>query len=306
MKCTMTGKNKLFTILTLVVIMAGMLMLGFLGMNETADFKKSYEVQVGIDQNVNGSAEVVDKAAKDYFMSVGAKPSSFATQTLDDGAVYVYKFNSADNIKEADLKTAVDSAIAASDFSHLVGSVKVYETNVGDGSGEFLYALLALGIAIVAIFLYALITEKVAGGTAVLASAVLSGLIFVSLMAITRVPASPFFTVMLAASVALGAVFSVVMCNRFRENERLAAEQKLSSAEVAAKGFKMSSTRFKFVFAGVLVAAAALAVGGFFGGATYLAFIGAELLIAGISALYSASLISPFIWAGIRGGKAKK
>ena len=86
MSSVISRKSKIIVILILAVVVAGMVMLGLLGLNNTADYKKSYEVQVGIDQNIDGSVEVVDKAARDYFTSVGVKVSYFATQTLDDGA----------------------------------------------------------------------------------------------------------------------------------------------------------------------------------------------------------------------------
>ena len=305
MSSVISRKSKIIVILILAVVVAGMVMLGLLGLNNTADYKKSYEVQVGIDQNIDGSVEVVDKAARDYFTSVGVKVSYFATQTLDDGAIYVYKLSSLGDLKEADLLSAVDSAVAASEFSNLEGSVKVYEMNSGDRTEDFLFLLLALGIAVVLIFIYSLISEKVAGGVAALCSAVASAVIFVSLMAILRIPESPFFAVTCSAAIALGAALSIVISNRCRENERIVSEQKLTSSEIASKGLKMSIARLNFMLFGAAVAFVALAVCGFLT-SYYFMFAGAQILLATLSAYVSAAVFAPMLWAAVRGGKAKK
>ncbi len=300
-----TRKFKITFIIMLAVILAGMAVLGIFGLNNTADFSAAYEVHVGIDQNIDGSPEVVDTAARDYFTSVGVKISDYATQTLDDGATYVYKLNSLGDLVEEDLQRAIDGAIADSEFSNLVGSVDVYSTAVGDNTEDYLYVLLAIGIAVVAYFIYSLIAEKAAGGVAVLCVSVFSALVYISFVAITRVPEAPVFGAVLAGTIALSSLLAAGMCNRFRETEKLVTEEKLTPADIAQKGASMSVKRMNFMLVGFAAAAVAFAVCGILF-SYYLAFFGAHLLIAAVSAYFTSMTVTPAIWSAVKGTKAKK
>lgn len=302
MKNNMAVKFKIAVAVMLVLIVAGMAIMGFLGLNNTADFTDAYEVQVGIDQNLNGSSQVVDAAARDYFNSIGAKVSHFATQTLDDGATYVYKLNTLGEVNKADLKAAVDSAISASEFSTLVGSVEVYKTAFGDNTTSYLYVLLALGVAVAVYFIYSLISEKVAGGVAVLCSTLASALIYLSIVAVSRIPEGSMLGGFCAAAIAFGGLLSATMCNKFKEIKKLAQDEKISSFEIATRGTKSSVKLFNFVLIIALVAAIALIVGGFVS-SLYLAVFGAHIIAAVVSAYFAAIIITPAIWAAIKANK---
>lgn len=304
MKCNIVSKWKMFFIIAVIAVLAGAVVIGVFGLNGSVDYGKGYEARIEIESNVNGSAEVADKAAKDYFKSVNAKVDYTETQTLDDGATVIYKLKSLDGVDEAALDKAVKDAVAASEFAHLSGGATVKEITAGkENSAVVLYTVLALGIAAVAIFVYSLIAEKVASGVAVLVSMVLSALLYASLVAITRIPADAFFAVGLAASVALGAGLSLAMCNRFKETARMVTDEKLSAADVANKGAAMSFARFNFAFFAMAVAAVSFAALGIFGGATALAFVGAQVLVAAVASYYAAFTFTPMLYAAIKKNK---
>ncbi len=304
MKSNIVSKWKAYLIIALIVILAGMVVLGVFGLNNSVDYGKGYEARIEIESNVNGSAEVADKAAKDYFKSVSAKVDYTETQTLDDGATVIYKLDSLDGVDETALDKAVKDAIAASEFAYLNGGATIKEVTAGKtGTTVILYAVLALGIAAVVIFIYALIAEKVASGVAVLVSMVVSALLYASLVAVTRLPADAFFAVGLVASVALGAGLSLAMCNRFKETARMVTDEKLSVEDVANKGAAMSFARFNFAFFAMAVAAVSFAALGFFGGATALAFVGAQILVAAVASYYAAFTFTPMLYAAIKKNK---
>lgn len=304
MKSNIVSKWKVFLIIALVVVLAGMVVLGVFGLNNSVDYSKGYEARVEIESSVNGAAEVTEKAAKDYFKSVSAKVDYSETQVLDDGATIVYKLSSLDGVDETALDSAVKSAIAASDFAHLKGGATIKEVTVGNEiKTVILYTVLALGIAAVVIFVYALIAEKVASGVAVLVSMVVSALLYASLVAVTRLPANEFFVVGLAASVALGAGLSLAMCNRFKETAKIVAEQKLSAADIANKGAAMSFARFNFAFFAMAVAAVSFAALGIFGGAIALSFVGAQILVSAVASYYAAFTFTPMLYAAINKNK---
>ena len=107
--------KKVWIIITLLIIVAGMVFLGVFGLGQSPDYKKSYEVRVSVDQNVNGSGEIVKDAAEKFFSDKGIKIASYATQSMDDGATFVYKIaQKADtDFSTEELKNSVQNALQA-------------------------------------------------------------------------------------------------------------------------------------------------------------------------------------------------
>lgn len=288
------SKWKTWVIIALVAVLVGMVMLGVFGLNNSAAYKNSYEIKVTVAGSVNGVEKTATDGAEKYFADVNCKYSS--KQTLEDGAIY--RFDKIDGIK-AD---ALENAAKAPEGYET--TVTIGETVAEKGNKTAIaYTVLAIAIAVVVTFVYALIAEKLASGIAVLVSAVLSALLYASLVAITRVPADTFFATGFAAAATLGAVLSVVMCNRFRETARMVTDEKLSTADVAAKGAALSFERFNFAFFALAVAAVSFASLGLILGATGMLFVGVHILIAAVVSYFAAFAFTPVIYTAIKKDK---
>lgn len=294
MKCNVVSKWKTWIIIAVIAILAGAIMLGVFGFNYSANDKNAYEIQITVAGSVNDVEKTATEGAEKYFKEVKCEPSS--KQTIEDGAIY--HFDSIEGIDEAAL------AAAAKAPEGYETTVTVSETvKGGTEKSVILYTVLALGIAIAVIFVYALIAEKLASGVAVLVSSVLSALLYASVTAIVRVPVGNFFAAGLAAATTLGAVLSVVMCNRFKETAKLVTEEKLTPADIANKSAKLSVQRFHFAFFAMVVAAVSFASLGLILGAKGLLFVGVQILIAAVVSYFAAFTFTPVLYAAIKKNK---
>lgn len=294
MKCNVVSKWKTWIIIAVIAILAGVIMLGVFGLNYSANDKDAYEIQITVAGSVNGVEKTATDGAEKYFKDVKCEPSS--KQTVEDGAIYHF-----DNIEGID-----EAALAAAAKAPEGYETAVTVSRTAKGRTEktaIAYAVLALGIAVAVIFVYTLIAEKLASGVAVLVSSVLSALLYASVTAIVRVPVGNFFAAGLAVATALGAVLSVVMCNRFKETARLVTEEKLSSADIANKSAKLSVQRFNFAFFAMAIAAVSFASLGLILGATSLLFVGIQILIAAVVSYFAAFTFTPVLYAAIKKNK---
>ncbi len=293
-----TNKLKVYLIAVLVILVAGMTVLGLLGFNQNLDNKASYEMQVSVDQIVGDSVSVLKTSADEAVNGFGGMLKGYSYQEMNSGATLVYKFNYDVSDKIDTVKTAVQTALDNSSVSGVKAEVKVYE-NDGDFYTQTLMAVLAVGIAVVVIFLYALIMTKLSGGVSVLCSSVLSVLLFTALMALTRIPAQPFFAILAAATVALSSAISLVITTSYKVAKK--HDQKSSALELA-NGVNSSLRKVYLIISlGILVTAI---IAGAACGLNSI-FLGVAILVAGISAVSSAVYMTPFIWSLIKGSKQK-
>ena len=296
MKCC---NKKIWLIITLLIVIAGMVFLGVFGLNQTPDNGKSFEVRAGVDVDIDGSGKIAKDAAVKYFNDNNLKYAAYATQVYDDGAMFVFKFDtvSAPAVDTAALETAIQNALKANaQTEKLTAKVEgVYEVNV-TRYGEVLGVTLAIGVAAVAALLYLMLTEKPAAAVASFCSALISAVLFLSIIAVARIPAYPAFTATLAFAFTLGLIFSAVLTNRFREVMKIAGNEKLDKSAIAAKGVKQGLARIIFVTIAVLFAALPLAV---FGGLS-LTFVALQLVAAAVAAMFAVLFWTPFLWIGLK------
>lgn len=297
MKKNNTAK-KLWIIITLLIVVAGMVMLGMFGLNQNPDYNSSYEICVGVDQNVNGSGEIVKNAAEKYFEEKNVKIASYATQTMDDGAMFVYKLcDKAEAIDATELKTAVQNALNANELTeNLVAKTEGVNGVKVTYYKEVFGVALGLGIAALVSFVYLVLVEKpVAALSAVLGSLV-SALLFISLISIARIPAYPTFAAGLAFSFVLALIFSTVIVNRFREVMKIVGNEKMTVSEIASKGVKQSVARVSFAAVAVFVAAIPFAITMSWG----LVSFALQILVADVAALLASLFWTSFFWSSIK------
>lgn len=292
---------RLWIIVALVIVVAGAAMIAIFGLNQTPDYKTSYEVKVSVDQNVSDAGETVKTAAEAYFAEIGYKYSSYATETDADGAEYIYKFHKAGNVDEATLNQKLKDALSASKAKdlNLVANAEYKQvatsekTSVG---GIILACCLGLLVA----FIVSLFTVKAASAFTVLCNAVATVIIYIMLLAITRIPAYPDFIVAAAAGTFISVVMTFVITCSYKEKLKLSDKDTLS--DVAAAGVKDNAVRLCVIAVAGVIVALGLSVTGSF----YLAFTGLKIFLATVSAFLVSFVATPALWTvfkNVRSGK---
>lgn len=289
------NKMKYFVISCLVILVVGMTLLGIFGLNKPIDYSDRYEINVSVaidDDSIKATMkETTDKFFEDENISVEA------IQIQEDGMSLIYKFNDDQTSIVEQLKQILDAKLSV---NPQMGNneVAVVCNYVGQGSlVQPLKMVLAYGIAIVAIFVYMLIMNKLASAVAVVCSSVASVIAFIAMLAITRIPAVPFveFSAMLAG--ALGALLSVSTVSRYREELKNTVANKFSVNEIADNVSKTELKKYVYVLVAIVIAS--VAVSAFF--MRYLLIIGGQLLVAGLVSALCAYFMTPLIWTAIKG-----
>ena len=298
MKNGVMDKIKWFVVSILILLVAGMTVLGFAGFNNTLDYADSYEINITLEI-VNDDAKEILKDTADKFLDLREVDKS-SYQITKNGIVY--KMTDDPTGKVDNLKNALISALEANaNTADNEVTVKINKVSV---LGEIMQpgkVLLAFGIAIVAIFLYMLIMNKLASAVAVICSSLVSVLAFISLIAITRIQAFPFFEISAVFAGILGAVLSVSTVGNYKKALKNTTE-KLSAKTVANKTSVLEAKKYLIALIGVLVAG--FAVFAFF--TPYLMIIGAQIMVAGVSATLSAFFTTPLLWTAIKKNKKSK
>ncbi len=298
MKNGVMNKIKWFVVSILVLLVAGMAVLGFVGFNNTLDYADSYEINLTLEI-VNDEAKDILKETTDNFLETkGVDNSTY--QITKNGIVY--KMNDDPTAEVVDLKTTLMTALDANDATK--DNEVIVKVNKVSALGEFMQpgkVLLAFGIAIVAIFLYMLIMNKLASAVAVICSSLVSVLAFISLIAITRLQALPFFEISAVFAGIFGAMLSVSTVGNYKKAIKNSTE-KLSAKDVANKTSILEAKKYLIALIGVLVAG--FAVFAFF--TPYLMIIGGQIMIAGVSATLSAFFTTPLLWTAIKKNKKSK
>jgi preprotein translocase subunit SecF len=301
MKKTNIDRIKFFIVATLSLVLVGLVLIGVFGFNTTVDYPNDtangYELQVSVDQNAGNAYELLKSSTEEYFTANGLTPSG-VVQKISDGKALVYKFKTDVTEKAAGLAAFVDGKLEAAGLTTVEVSADVYQLSSTSFDGVWTMVL-ACGIAVVAIFVYALIMEKLAGSLATVFSSVVAAILFVALLGITRIPAAPFVGIGAAAAAVIAGASSVATVNRYREEAKNNAN--LSAAEVIEK--VAASERNKYIILGAAIAVTAIALAVF--GVPYLMIVSGQLLLAGVAGTFSAYLGSAFMWAAIKNAKRK-
>lgn len=289
------SKTKWFVISILILILAGMTILGIFGFNNTVDYSDSVEIEVRLEQNLDSAKPILKETADNFFSKNDIKIVSY--QLEDDGAGIIYKLNDDVSDKIASLEGELNSALSSLGNKASAKINFAYEDNYL----QPLNILLAYGIAIVAIFLYMLIMNKLASAVAVLCASLLSVITFISLIALTRIPALPYVEMTAMFAGIFGAILSISTVQKYKEQIKNSVNGKINSKEIANKVGEMEDKKYLFAIIVVLVASAALSA--FF--LPYLMIMGGQIALAGISASLIAYSITPLIWSAIKKNKSR-
>ena len=293
------NKMKYFVISSLIILVVGMTLLGIFGLNKPIDYSDSYEINVSIAIDDDSLKQEMKETADKYFEENGIIYASFQSQ--EDGMSLVYKFTTDQTSKVQELKSALDAVLS---LNPQMGTNEVTVVSKYATQGSLvqpLKILLAYGIAVVAIFVYMLIMNKLASAVAVICSSIASVVMFIAMIALTRIPALPYFEISAMFAGILGLLLAVSTVGRYREELKNTVANKFSVNEIAEKVAKTESKKYLYILVAIVIAS--VAVSAFF--MRYMLIIGGQLLIAGIASVACAYFISPLIWTAIK-GKDKK
>lgn len=294
MKNGVMNKIKWFVICALIIVVVGLTLTGIFGLNNPIDYNDGYEVNVSIEFDDDNSKAILKNETEKYFENNQIDVVSY--QVLDDGLSIIYKLKTDPTTKIEGLKNAIETKLNENPSSQgneaTVISNKVYK-------GSYLQPLkmlLAYGVGVVAIFIFMLIMNKLASAVAVVASSFASVLLFLSIMAITRIPAIPFVEISMVVAGALGAMLSATTVGRYREELKNNLSEKFAVKEIADNVAKTEFKKYVFILVGILVAS--VAVFAFF--TSYMMILGGQIGFAGISACVCAYFVTPAIWSAIK------
>ena len=295
------GKLKIWIIACLVIVLLGAIIVSVFGLNQTPDYRASYEVTVGVDQNVKGAGDLINETARDYFSEKGYRISDYATQKTEEGNKYIYKFMKGGDISETELQTKLDAALAAdAELTALNLKAKAEYREVKITSDYNVgKIILACVLGLLAAFAVSFFTVKLASALTVVCNAVITAVVYVMLVAITRIPALPDFALVGALSMLLSVAMTFVITCRYKE--RLKAEENADGTELAANGVKDGFIRLCFITFAIILAALLLFIGG-----VYFMFIGLKIIIAAITAFSVSCVATPALWTTFKKLKIKK
>ncbi len=303
-----TKHFKIWLIVTLVVLVAGMTIFGVFGMNKSANVGAAYEVEVKVDGVVKEeAANTIKTTAETYLTENGYALVSYTTQQLKGNSEerFILKLSSIEQSKvttlTSGLKTAIETAINEGGANSYIATVKV-STSKAYNNETFGFVAIAFAVAAVIIFVYYAFMEKISGALTVLCNMAITAALFIAVVACARVPAAPYFGAGLAFAVALSGVLSGGIVNRCNELTKNVANDKKSLYEIGDVASSSSLTRFLFLAVAILIVCALFIILG----SVMVKFAAILALIACVVAMFSAYAWSAFFWATFKKFKKTK
>jgi len=288
MKFDIIKKWKLWVVATLVVIVAGLAIFGFMGVNKTLNVSNGCEIEISVDDNLANAKTVAKDVAEAYFAENLVDTKKGAVQEITDYG-YIYNFEKVEWKDGASAEALAEEIEAAINNDKVNVTVDVREVVVLADS-DLVNVIIAVAVVAVVAFIYLLIFEKKRAAFTALIAALIALVLNVALVSLARVPVAinNLFTIV---AFILAFVLSAGMINRFKESQKLVTEQKREDYEIANASAKASVMRFAFVFFAILIASVAM----FVLGSVSLQAIALQLFVAGLSAVFSAFIYTPIV-----------
>ena len=307
MKLNINSKYKLWIIITVSVLLVGFTLLAIFGFNQTPDYKTSKEVVVTMDNQYEATTEELEDLANKYFESVNVKTINYATKRLDGPVgkyTLIFKIDSDAVVDAEKMAEYINAKLQEADYQLVNVEVAFNDEVKPFHNSEIGWICLAVGLTVLAVFIYLFFMEKIASALSVIASSILASLLFVAIVAGTRIPAAPFVYAVSALVFGLTSFLSTGLVARFGEqikaNEGMESKKdKLSYLEIAEKGAKDSFFRYAFVLSSLLVASVVMLILG----SVYIKFLGLQLIVAGVSAVFASLVGIPLLWPVLKNFK---
>ena len=277
------------------LLLAGMIILGLLGINNTKNYDSVNQLKVSVSLDLAESSKKAQVTTEKFLQENSVESYHFGSQILNDGRVFVYQIKSG-SFNLEDLKTEIDTAINNNKVNVKVdvSEITVYNEN------QSLRLAGVLAITTVAIFVVLFFVEKWKSALAVACTSALSSLLFFAMINIVRLPAVSLLGISLGIAFLIGAILSSVIIVRFREIIKNSSNTIKSIEDVAKQGVVSSLLRVCFVCIVLSVLGVLLAT--LLGG--YLLFAGLQIVLASITACICSIFVTPLIWVSLNKKKS--
>ncbi len=300
-------------VISLVLIIAGAFVFGFIGFNPDSSSQEYTSLEVADNgyMAINTSYRTaLEEFCLDEIEGQGYDVSDVSYTAEASGGAGRLEFILSGDVAEEDVASftqALDSALAAQTFAESgstfkdLGDISVtYHQAVYEPHYEYIWrTAIGIGVALVLLFAYVAIRFKVGMGVTSLIAAVHDVLLTLAVIALLRIPAGPTVICIAAFALLLSVFLNLKVFGKMRQDFRLEERKDLSAREAVALSARESR---KGVFIAAILAAAALvvlAVVGLIVGFDLFSFtIGA--LLAVIVCTYSSLVLSPAIYALIK------
>lgn len=288
---------------SLVLIIAGAFMFGFLGFNPDSTTKDYTVIEVSDSAGYMSFQSDFREALQDLCeKEIKAQyPVSSVRYTESTSAGGVIEFVLRSGTPTEEFLTSVRSAIASSGIEGLeLADVAVSVHNVvNEGYTEYIWrTAVAGGVALVILFAYAAIRFKVGMGVAALVAAVHDILLTLAVVALLRIPAGVALIGVAAFSLLLSAALNLTVLGRMRSDFRNQPEG-LTAREAVAQS--VASSRKNVLIVAITLAAVCVVFGvvGAIVGMDLLTIMLCTLMSVAVST-YSSLVFMPAVYACIK------
>ena len=272
----------------------GSALFGVFGFNQDVNFKKSYELNVTLKQNIGDASASMKTATNAYLEEKGLSAEDYAFQEIAKGETLVYKFkeNVSAEIDLNELEIRIQNAVKDETGSAITADAVFNEVTPNHFRYDYM-AIIGIAVILVVLFIYFVFLNKLAGAVSLLVSVIISMLMFVALVGGTRMYAGDFVGASMLLTAVLTGVYTLMTVEYAQEYSKNVGNDKLSYYDLANKGTS-KVWLIAIVVAGLLVA----------GGVALTLLVdlavGVQLAVTGIVSAFASIGFGGFMWAVIK------
>lgn len=300
-KLNVTQKYKIWLIIFAVIFAVGAVLWGVVGMNKSMEYTGGVEVRVNCMTSL--AKEEVNSVTEKVFAD--QKVTVAETREVNDGETLIYRFRLSE-VPET-LKTSLTNALEANtDVAKQLKSenaVEVERFEASANSTPALWALLALGVALVAIFIYAIFRFKLRTALSVVITIAASVFLTLCITVIARIPVGTSYIAAVAAAFAFSSMFAMFYGSAVKGNVRNAAYKDASGEVIANDSVAQSLKKNILVCVGVAV----VLVAGIIFASSALRWTLVAALVAVVASFFTTVTLQSTCYAYlVKGGSKKK
>lgn len=228
------GKWILWTIISAVLIVVGVVVAFVFGFNTDIDLKSAKTVTV--EYSYVAQTDDLESVCESSFAT--SKVSPLKNVVTSEEIVYYFDVNT--NLTTAitqlntDIANAMNAGGALEDASLIQVRTNTENFQKGLSEGYILRAAIAVAVFAVLAFAYVALRYKLSMGITMAAAIVAAGGLTVALVAVTRIPVAASFAYAVVFAVLVAVVMTLASFNRFRDNAKDKDKELTTSQKVVA------------------------------------------------------------------------
>ena len=227
--------------------------------NYGAEFKSYNTIEVNYAYVDYSDEDDVVAICDGVFDKEGVSYYSFVSGDTDDGGRVIFKFTKGDEEKLGAVATSVQTALQSGDNTQSTATFHTLEAQL-NGAKVLIYASISVASAIVLQFLYYIVRYKLTMAFAACLANIHNLALYVSLLAITRVPVGISAVAFGALTVLLTMIACGYLFDRYRRNLKKEKYAKVSGDELTDICVSESFNAILYPVLGVATAAALIFV----------------------------------------------